>query len=145
MKIFNVKSVDELKTFGNIIDVRKQVKSILGDNIRVKTRSWEELFSSIQSLKNLFNSISGNELKDRISDDLYFKGDAEKYIYILLEMDGKQRLKKLGVNRIHYSKKKISDKWRNEILKVIHPDVCMHPQAGNAMAELNEMYKEMIK
>jgi len=146
MNFFDAKSVEELKKYGKLSDIREMISNILGDDIKVKANTWENLYSSILNLKKLSQYIptSGDICKSS-SKDLYFRGDAEKFIFILLELDGKIRLDKLGINKMHYSRKDIADKWRNEISKVIHPDICMHPQASDAMAELNEMYKEMIK
>jgi len=143
MNFFNAKSVEELKTCGKLSEIRGNISNILGNNFQIKTNTWENLYSSILILKQINKYIPNNN--DILLNDLYFRGDAERYIFILLELDGKQRLDKLGVNKMHYSKKDIANEWRNKISKIIHPDICMHPQASNAMAELNKMYKEMIK
>lgn len=145
MNLFDVTSVEELKKLGKLSEVRAQLSIIVGPNIKFKASSWLNLFTSIQSIKKLISLGSNDEDAQKKCNDLYFKGDAERLIYTLLDLDGKTRLDKLGVNRTHYSKKEIADKWRKEISKVIHPDVCVHPNASSAMAELNEMYKEMVK
>ena len=79
------------------------------------------------------------------SRDLYFRGEAERYIFFLLELDGKPRLDKLGVNLMHYKSKGVAEAWRAQIAKVIHPDICSHPLAGKAMTIFNDMYRGMIK
>ena len=73
------------------------------------------------------------------------KAPPKKYIFCLLELDGAGRMDKLSVGRSHYAKKDVAAKWRDKIALEIHPDVCSHPLAKKAMAELNNMYREMIK
>lgn len=146
MNFFNAKSVEDLKQYGKLSEIRTNISNILGQDVKFKSNTWQTLYSSIISLKKIARYISGgNDVGFVNSNDLYFKGEAERYIFLLLELDGKQRLDKLGVHRIHYGRKDIAEKWRNEIAKIIHPDICSHLQAQKAMAELNEMYKEMIK
>ncbi len=146
MNLFNAKSEEDLKNYGKLTDLRNELSNILGSDVKIKSNTWSSLFRSITSLKKVTQYIVGDTgIANTKATDLYFKGEAERYIFLLLELDGKQRLDKLGVNRTHYSKKENAEKWRNEIAKIIHPDVCKHIQAERAMAELNEMYKEMIK
>lgn len=158
MNLFFTRTIEELKKIGNIKKLRKELKELVGDNIKIKTKSWKDLLESIEALKRvaeLINKIdstqkeksleeTGEKQKSEKEQDLYFKGEAEKYIFYLLELDGKARLDKLGVNKIHYSKKEIAFKWRNEIAKKIHPDSCVNKMAEKAMNELNYLYREMI-
>lgn len=152
MNIFFTRTIEELKKIGNIRKLRKELKELLGDNIKIKTKSWKDLLESIEALKKIAELInkmdSTQEEKEEHEldkeQDLYFKGEAEKYIFYLLELDGKTRLNKLGVNKMHYAKKETASKWRNEIAKKIHPDNCTNKMAQKAMNELNYLYREMV-
>ena len=154
MNIFFTRTIEELKKIGNIRKLRKELKELLGDNIKIKTKSWKDLLESIEALKKIAEFIYSmdnrqvkKEKEEQKSDqeqDLYFKGEAEKYIFYLLELDGKTRLNKLGVNKMHYAKKETALKWRNEIAKKIHPDNCTNKMAQKAMNELNYLYREMV-
>lgn len=145
-KIFDSESKDELKSIGEFKTLKTIINDLFENNIIISTNSWENLYKSISNIKELCNlSRSNHPSKANNFNDLYFKGEAEKYIFYLLELDGKQRLDKLGINKLHYAKKEIASKWRNNIAKLIHPDVCNHPNAEKAISELNDMYKEMIK
>lgn len=143
-KIFNCKSESELKQIGKLNTLKNEINDFCNQSIIIKTNSWEKFYIAIDNIKKICNLNNAVEQVE-ICDDLYFKGIAEKYIFFLLELDGKQRLDKLCVNRLHYAKKEIANKWRNDIAKIIHPDICHHPNAEKAMSELNDMYKEMIE
>jgi hypothetical protein len=119
---------------------------LLGKDIKIKSNTWQSLYESIESLRKIAQCFSdGVQSETEKSNDLYFKGEVEKIIFYLVELDGKLRLDKLGVNMMHYSKKELAEKWRNDIAKQIHPDKCKHPKAVEAMSELNDIYKEMTK
>lgn len=146
MNLFNANSEEELRKYGKLNNVRNELKKLLGSEVKIKSNNWSNLFKSITALKRISLYIFGdNNNVELLTNDIYFKGETERYIFFLLELDGEQRLEKLGVNRVHYSNKEIADKWRNGIAKIIHPDVCSHIKAEEAMAELNEMYREMLK
>ena len=144
MDFLGANSVEELKKCGKLADLRKEIIDALGDNISVKSKSWADFYSSLAALQKLAVHAAGAAGK-KPPKDLYFRGEAEKYIFYLLELDGKERLDKLAVSRLHYAKKDIAEKWKNKIAKAIHPDVCKHPLAEKATAQLNGMYQEMIK
>ena len=69
----------------------------------------------------------------------------ESIISSLVNLDGKKRLDALRVTKKHYGKKTLAKTWRNDIAKLIHPDVCAHPLANQAMNQLNNLYESMIK
>lgn len=144
VKIFKCKSKYELKDIGKFKILKDTINNLFENVIIIKANSWEKFYNSINNIKLICDLEDKNDEKN-ISNDLYFKGNAEKYIFFLIELDGKERLDKLGISRLHYSKKEVASKWRNNIAKVIHPDVCHHPNAERAMSELNDMYKEMIR
>ena len=144
MDFFNASSVEELKTYGKLADLRKKLIDTLGNSVSVKSNTWDNFYRSVAALAKTARYASDASEK-KPPKDLYFRGEAEKYIFYLLELDGKERLDKLAVSRLHYAKKNIAEKWKNKIAKIIHPDVCKHPLAEKAMARLNGMYQEMIK
>lgn len=77
-------------------------------------------------------------------EDLYFKSEAERYMFALLEMDGSARADILGITRAHYRYKEIADQWRNHIFTIIsrNPD---HPMYYNACNKLDYFYNSMTQ
>ena len=142
MEFFNANSLSELKTYGNFRDLKEKTKAILGENIKIKAKSWVELFESIQDIRKVTNLI---KIESFSKEDLFFKGNTEKLIFYLVELDGKTRLDKLGITLLHYTNKKIAKKWKNSVSKQIHPDVCNNPLASDAMNELINIYEEMVR
>ena len=50
--------------------------------------------------------------------DLYFKDETSKYIFFLVELEGKIQLDFLGVNPSHYSNKEKAKDWYNKNLNI---------------------------
>lgn len=144
VQIFKCNSKYELRDIGKFKFLKHSINNLFENVIIIKANSWEKFYNSINNIREFCN-LNNDYNKSNNSNDLYFKGNAERYIFFLLELDGKERLDKLGINKLHYSKKEIANKWRNNIAKIIHPDICHHPNAENAISKLNDMYKEMIK
>lgn len=142
--ILSAKSEDELKQMGTLKELRSELLSIVGNDIKVRADSWKHLYESVVAVSKLVEKCSGVNISQN-NDDLYFKSEAEKYIFYLLELDGEMRQRKLKINKMHYSNLQIAEKWRNAIAKKIHPDNCKHIKAELAMSELNKLYQEMIK
>lgn len=142
--ILSVKSEKELKSMGSLKELRLELRNTVGTDIKLRADTWEHLYNSILAINRLVERCS---VKNTIQneEDLYFKSEAEKYIYFLLELDGEARQRKLRINRMHYSNPQVAEKWRKTIAKIIHPDSCKHIKAEQAMAELNKLYQEMIK
>lgn len=141
--ILSVKSEEELKSMGSLRQLRLELQSIVGNDIKLKTDTWKHLYDSILAVNSLVKKCSGESYIQK-EDDLYFKSEAEKYIFFLLELDGEVRQRKLKINKMHYLNPQTAEKWRNTIAKIIHPDSCKHIKAEQAMAELNKLYQEMI-
>jgi len=74
----------------------------------------------------------------------YFKTDADKYIFALLELDGPSRTKVLGITKKMYSSKELADKWYMNILENIHDRSSSDGEAQKALVKLNTLYGEMI-
>ena len=148
MEWFNVKSLDELKKLGKLKDVGAKVKSDCNGIVNIKLGSWKNLYNSIVNLRNFLDQLgvcTNNEIATpKPSTNGYFNSLASEYIFYLVELDGKDRLNKLKVNRKFYSNKKLAKSWRDKIAKEIHPDKCNIPQAKEAIAKLNQLYEGMI-
>ena len=137
MEWFNVKSLDELKKLGKFREVGAKVKSDCNGIVNIKLGSWKNLYNSILNLRGLLKQL-------QVTPNCYFNSLASEYIFYLVELDGKDRLDKLKVDRKFYSNKKSAKAWRDKIAKEIHPDKCSIPQAKEAIAKLNQLYEGMI-
>lgn len=77
-------------------------------------------------------------------EDLYFKSPIHRYIFALVELDGESRQRVLAINQGLYNDKEKAKIWRDNILKLIHPDGCKIEGANCAMSKLNELYSRMV-
>ena len=147
LDISKIDSVDVLKkSFENLKVAKEKIAKTL--NKKVTAASWKALYEnyivakpeitdinmidSIEKLKSSFTNLK--EAKDKIS----------KYIFYLVELEGKLQLDFLGITYNYYSNKEIAEKWHKEMVKLIHPDRCKHPKATEAMQALEKLYKGMI-
>lgn len=138
MKWINYKNIEELKA-NNFKEVKQELKEVFGDRVEVKARSWEDLWELILNLRKIvFCNTDDSEY-----DSIYFKSNAARSIYALVELDGEYRARELGINIFHYRDEKKAKQWYTEIVKAIHPDVCSHPKASLAFSTLNTLYKRM--
>lgn len=78
-------------------------------------------------------------------DDQYFKSKQHRYIFALTQLDGENRAKILDITNELYNDKNAAKDWRDKIIKLIHPDICIIEGAGAAIAKLNELYSRMIE
>ena len=78
----------------------------------------------------------------RHGDD-YFVSHQARLIYALVELEGEGRQRALGLTPAHYRSPEMARQWRNDVAKLIHPDVCHHPKAHAAADELENVYREM--
>ncbi len=152
---FSVTSVEELKVLGKFNEVRARIKDDGGKHIHISGRSWIDLLKSIEGFKQTLeklNVISCQTVEVNIvnesslvqSDREYFTNLANEYIFYLTQLDGELRMNKLGITSIHFSDKRKAKSWRDKISKTIHPDVCHHVHASEAMSQLNDLYNQMI-
>lgn len=74
----------------------------------------------------------------------YFKSLDAEVIFYLLQLDGEERAYRLNINKIHYGSETAAKRWRDDLMKIIHPDVCKHPLAGQAAAKVNQIYEGMV-
>ena len=135
--ILEVKTLEELKEFGKLVEVRKIFKEAAkGLDVKGKTNSWAGMLETVKEAARLKEEAG--------FEDPFFKSRAARLIFFLTQADGEMRMKELGVNRKHYTDKDYAKKWMTDLLKVIHPDVCRHPLAADATAEVNRIYEDML-
>ena len=150
MKWLQAKTIKELQAYGSFKDVRQRIQNSLGQRFSLKVRSWQELLEAVQRLQSLVSDSSiqlTQEIQAAVVSDeysLYFNSEEARFIYALVELDGEQRLKELGVNKSYYRDFNKAKKWRNEVAKIIHPDVCKHPKATLAINKLTELFENMV-
>ena len=78
-----------------------------------------------------------------MKDNLYFKDEVSKYIFFLVELEGKVQLDFLGVNYCHYSNKEKAKDWYSKIKNIIEKSE--HSKVDEAIASLEKLYKGMAK
>ena len=78
-----------------------------------------------------------------MKDNLYFKNETSKYIFVLVELEGKIQLDFLGIDPSHYSNKEKAKNWYNKIKKIIEKSG--HSKVDEAMVSLEKLYKGMAK
>lgn len=152
MEWMAVESVDELKCLGSFKNVYQQIKNEVGELVNIRARGWKSLYEKIvilQELNNQFNQVM-NKKKVEINSEKthliegYFASEEQEYMYYLIELDGEQRMEKLGISSNHFINKKRAKEWRDSMSKKIHPDVSQHIKAAEAMSQINMIYNEMI-
>lgn len=172
MEFLNCYTIEELKKHGKLYELGRRLKEYIGTGITIKANSWNALLESIKALRkvnaimeNPSSKLEGDEGVENASSQLennegienpsskleddeergipFFKSENDEVVFYLTQLDGKDRLDKLGVSIVHYSDKKLANKWRNSILKKIHPDKWKDGLGTQATAELNNIYKEM--
>ena len=138
MNWYDAQSVKELKEIGSLEEVVALVSNELGKGLSVSANNWDELLFSIQSLNALFAN------RDQGWSEDYFKSPTDKLIFSLIELDGKNRQKQLGIGPLHYKNSDLAKKWKKETATKLHEDRCKHPKAKEAWHKMEEVYKEMI-
>lgn len=121
-----VTSVEDLKSLGSFKDVKECIR--LETKQKITARGWDDLFKKISEFKPA---------------DTYFISDATEYIFYLVELDGEARTKKLNITSNLFKNQKAAKSWRDKISKTIHPDICHHVKASEAMTKVNELYQQM--
>lgn len=138
MNWYDAQSVQELKEIGSLEEVVALVSNELGKGLSVSANNWDELLFAIQSLNALFAK------REQSASEDYFKSPADKLIFSLIELDGKNRQRQLGIGPLHYKNIDLAKKWKKEIANKLHEDRCKHPKAKEAWHKMEEVYKEMI-
>ena len=156
MKWYETKSVEELKELGNLktvkMEINRDLKKITGRSkltgfLEMGSNSWKGQYEKIQALKkvmNIFTDEKGQAIGNSL-DSGYFKSEADRYIFCLLELSGEERMRQLKIYKSLYINKDAAKEWYHNIAKNIHPDTCSAEQAAAAMAELSSIYNKMVK
>ena len=134
MKWYECKTEEELKNIGSNETIKEIIEKDFDNIITINLNSNASLLSFIKKIKALPDKEKSG----------FFCGEAEKLIFALTELDGKNRQKILEVTNLHYNDKSIADKWKKRIAAKIHEDVCKLPKAKDAWNVLMEMHKEMV-
>ena len=113
---------DKLNPQPNIAELQAQIVKLEAENIALK----QQLITA------------------QTTDSDYFVSPTAEVVYSIINLDGEQRLKALGINRTHYKNSDKAKKWRNDLAMKIHPDKCAHPHAGKAMDEITALYENMV-
>ena len=130
MDFESINSGEDLKViFGKFVIAKEELSKILEK--KIVSRSWEKIYEKYIIPKK--------------NEDIYFKDKVSKYIFYLVELNGKLQLDFLGISFEHYKNKKIADKWHKDIIKIVHPDICNHPKATEATKALENLYEGMIR
>jgi hypothetical protein len=142
MKWAECKNIEELKKLGSFKSVKEMIKKDLKGELNLTGRSWSALLIKITLLSDIFRDNQKNEIWHD-----GFISEVDKYLFCLLNLDGKNRQNNLGVSILHYKNKEIAKKWYKKIVQKIHPDRCTDnkDRAYAAMKVLDEMFKEMAK
>jgi cell division protein FtsB len=126
----------------------------------IKARSWADLVEKIKlpaidpTVEELQAQIVKLEaeniaLKQQLiaaqnTDSDYFVSPDAEIVYTIINLDGEQRLKALGINKSHFKDSDKAKKWRNDLAMKVHPDKCTHPHAARAMEEITALFENMV-
>lgn len=159
-ELININSEKELSKLGALNDLKKALNEMFGFSVPMAKgeKGFSALYARILDMKSKgiqVGSVHGTPKTEseprpvvpatNDAEDLYFKSKADKYIYALIKLDEQYRASELGLVSDLFYNKNAAKKWRDAISKEIHPDVCAHPFAAKAHAELNELYESITK
>lgn len=134
--------LDELKALGPFKSVKERLQRDLG--MRVPARGWTDLLDFIQRCQLRFGSKDYHaESSSQDGAETYFRSPSHRYIFALVELDGRSRLDVLGIDRRHFHDRTLAKVWFREVSKLVHPDKVQHARSHDAMAQLKIMYNEM--
>ena len=153
MKWYEAKSIEELREIGSLrtvkMEINKDIRKLTGKKnldgfIKMGSRSWKGQYDKILALKKIINIFNDNSVQANENNESYFKSEADKYIFCLLELSGEERMKQLKIYKSLYINKDAAREWYMNIAKSIHPDICNSEKSAEAMAELTSIYNKMI-
>ena len=129
--IYNISSVEDLKKEFKIFKEAKENVAKILNKKKVTARSWKILYEKY--------------ILPKVQEDMYFKDEISKYIFYLVELNGKLQMDFLDVSYDLYIDEKKANKWYKQIVKKIHPDICRDPKGAEAMQSLENLYKGMTR
>jgi hypothetical protein len=150
MNILSISSVEELKSLGTMKSVRADLKKLTGNNIKIKTNTWNNMYLSIIEIRKLINKASNAAVdqsiimdinsEDSKNEDKYFINERKMYIFALAYMYGESRNQLIGLNDSVYENLKNLKKWYRNICKIIdHDDNDV--DVKNAFINLRDIYE----
>ena len=150
MEWLEVETFEEFKQLESYDNLRRKIKDSLGEKISFKARGWSDLWEVVQSLRKFSEGLPKKVNESNIGNILdessrYFKSEADRIIYALVRLDGEERLRELGVDKSYTRDLEKAKRWRNSLAKIIHPDVCKHPEAAEASTKLTKLYEQMTR
>lgn len=136
------RSVDELKRLGSYREVRRRLQDRVGERLQLRARGWNDLYAIVDDLRAGRRAYEDPTSRDGPRGP-YFVSRAAEVTYALLHLDGDAKVSILGVTPRHFGDARLAKAWRDDLIKLIHPDRCGHPHAGPATAALNADYDFM--
>lgn len=79
------------------------------------------------------------------NQDSPFKNNAEKYAFFLIDMDGKSRMKYLGVNAMMYRSQVSAKRWKERIEGELNDGELSEDRKEQATTILNHLYERMTE
>lgn len=76
--------------------------------------------------------------------DLYFKSEASRIMFILVEIGSTTRASLLNITGKHYRDKEVAEKWYENLIDILNKEKS-HPSYEAAITQLNIMYSIMAK
>ncbi|GEM_PF-1353642 len=100
-----------------------------------------------KSLNSVVDSEIVQALRSRFEEDFgeYFVSEQHKYIFALSKLEPKFANKIIKNTPELYSDENKARKWRDEMLRKIHPDFCSIEGAEEATAKVNRLYESMTE
>lgn len=143
-------------TFGTLNNIKKQLSSDLG--IKITGRKYIHIFNHIQRFKEIFvceNSKQMNQenfsIKNNVNDkdfscidSHYFLTEQHCITYVLLRLEGSQRMDMLGVTDKHWKDEKLVQAWFRKLSKLVHPDYNKINGAEIAMQKLEKIRNDLL-
>ena len=106
---------------------------------------FKQLLDNFTSKIKDFSIFKDNSEVKTVANHSRFKSKEDEYIFYLLDLDGEIQSKKLNIKPILYKDKIKAKKWRNNITKIINPNISKDRQAMEATKKLNNIYENMMK
>jgi len=140
--ILACQSVDELRSVAKLAPIRSVLQEALDArySFRLKLNfrnSWRNLYAALGDVRPLIQGAGTN-------DSSYFVSEPARVIHALLELDGENRIRALGISDREYRDKDAAKRWYKSLAQRIHPDICQHPLAEEASAKLRSIYEEVV-
>lgn len=134
-------SIDELKSVGKLAPIRSVLQGALdarySSRLKLSFRnSWRNLQASLTDVRPLIQGVES-------PSSSYFVSEQARLIHALIELDGENRARALGITEQEYRDPVAAKRWYKNLVQRIHPDTCSHPRAEEASARLRDIYEEV--